>query len=701
MLEETTVFESFEVSLPNEVVMRTSGKLLCSYPGPAIAVPHRIVGDPRFRKELANFLVHMNVDDLDSTSITVKAGLGPPDTRDTPHPRFITQLLTEILRGVGQAADVTRIQKRIADDVIWKSALKPWRRSPLWLVIRVAMQTSLYSPTDGHSQYKSFMAFLMANILQRALTMEFPSDLIFCMRAKVSRRLYKMGSVAPDVVLRTVRDAGIAAENLLQKRWSKVQKDQTVSPRWDPEALDITADTHLSLLNSKRYLSQVLQDSFPRHSSDSFCPNHYPRFPAEHIFDTSHDSLPNSFEKNGHIALADFERGVQDHLDQWVDNNLRDPSGCVAIKACIDKYTDAALKAYASNPECLSIMLLTVFDLWVGLDRMVIEQCPLLRQYSPDIPRRLLEPLLLRKPKSFERLRFIELYIRERHDRALLGSVFDDIGSDSFAVRYFESSEEHQYILLQIERDAKRKREARIEELNDLNDRHRALEKQAASRDHEYRVDNRGWESHAPWCTKCSLIAQARNLKIDVYEWPLPQSRLEAKTVVFELSSPLAFSVWRATTYKILRDICNMKPPREYAQEELRGYKALQAYQTNQASRITLASTKKSFLVSHYRQRSIPADAGDVCVNHGLHWRFVIAYYELCLFKVKFICILLDSLTIQGANGPARCFQLAASVPIALSKFRRAFTAAYSMRSILLPIHPTKYYPSNQNALEN
>ena len=632
MLEETTVFESFEVSQPNEIVMRTSGKLLCSYPGPAIAVPCRIVEDPHFRKELANFLVHMNVDILDSTLITVKAGSESLEIRDTPHPRYITQLLTEILRGVGQAADVTRIQKRIADDVIWKSALKPWRRSPLWLVIRVAMQTSLYSPTDGHSQYKSFMAFFMANILQRALTMEFPSDLIFCMRAKMSRRLYKLGSVAPDVVLQTVRNAGIAAENVLQKRWSEVQDGQSVSPRWDPEALDITADTRLSLSNSKLYLSKVLQDSFPRHSSDSFSPDHYPRFPAEHIFDTSRDGLPNAFEKNGHIALADFERGVQDHFDQWVNNNLRDPSGCEAIKTCIDKYTDAALKAYHSNPEYLSIMLLTVFHLWVGLDRLVIEQYPLLRQYSPGIPCRLLEPLLLRKPKSFERLRSIESYIRERHGRALLGSVFDGISSDSFAVRYFESSAEHQSIRLRIEQDAGRQRQAKIEELNGLNDRHRALERQAASWDHEYGFNG----YHYPWfCSKCSLTRQAENLKINVYEWPLPQSSLEAKTVVFELSLPLAFSVWRATTYKILRDICNMQSlPQEDAQSELSSYQALQAYQTNQVSQITLASTTKSFLVSHYRQRNIPADAADVCFNHGLRWRFVIAYYELCLINL-------------------------------------------------------------------
>ncbi|KAG1837186.1 hypothetical protein DFJ58DRAFT_846617 [Suillus subalutaceus] len=58
-------------------------------------------------------------------------------------PRYITELLTGILRGLGSIADVPRIRKRIGDDVLWNNTKLPWRRSPLWLVIRVALQTTL------------------------------------------------------------------------------------------------------------------------------------------------------------------------------------------------------------------------------------------------------------------------------------------------------------------------------------------------------------------------------------------------------------------------------------------------------------------------------------------------------------------------------------------------------------------------------
>jgi hypothetical protein len=56
-------FEVFEVSL-RSAVLEAEGKLLCSYPGPAIQIPADIFMDKCFLRELSSFLVQMNVDDL-------------------------------------------------------------------------------------------------------------------------------------------------------------------------------------------------------------------------------------------------------------------------------------------------------------------------------------------------------------------------------------------------------------------------------------------------------------------------------------------------------------------------------------------------------------------------------------------------------------------------------------------------------------
>ncbi|KIM42884.1 hypothetical protein M413DRAFT_10304 [Hebeloma cylindrosporum] len=127
-LQDSMVFEVFEVSPPPEAVMTVQGKLICSYPGPAVELPRDVAQDPAFVEQLVSFLMHMDIDRLrGAEATTVKAGSQVPETRGTTHPRYISQLLIMILRGMGKEATVNRITKRIADDVCWHNAEKPWR----------------------------------------------------------------------------------------------------------------------------------------------------------------------------------------------------------------------------------------------------------------------------------------------------------------------------------------------------------------------------------------------------------------------------------------------------------------------------------------------------------------------------------------------------------------------------------------------
>jgi len=46
-----------------------------------------------------------------------------------------------------------------------------------------------------HVRYKSFMLFFMSHVLKRALEASLPSDTLFMMTAKISRRALKIGAV--------------------------------------------------------------------------------------------------------------------------------------------------------------------------------------------------------------------------------------------------------------------------------------------------------------------------------------------------------------------------------------------------------------------------------------------------------------------------------------------------------------------------
>ena len=115
---DVTVYAAFELSLQANPVIMTRGMLLCSYPEPAIEIPNAVFGDEVFRSELANFLVCMNEDILDTTTGNLVLDPTAFERCDTTDPRHITELLTGILRAVGRPATaVVRVTKRIGDDV--------------------------------------------------------------------------------------------------------------------------------------------------------------------------------------------------------------------------------------------------------------------------------------------------------------------------------------------------------------------------------------------------------------------------------------------------------------------------------------------------------------------------------------------------------------------------------------------------------
>ncbi|KAG8957905.1 hypothetical protein FRC03_009696 [Tulasnella sp. 419] len=632
---ESVIFELFEVSPPNEAVMTVKGRLLRSFPDPVIQIPRTVFDDPVFQTELARFLAAMDVDTLDSTPISMKSQSGVPEVRDTPHPRYITQLLTEILRGMGGAVEVPRVTKRIRDDILWSDAYKPWRRSAVWLVLRVALQTTLVRQSSGLQIYKAFIAYLHAEILNGCLTLDLPSYLIACMQRKLARRMSKLSNAAPPLH-QFVQGSMARAQGLLHQRWEAAQHAQATSlgSTWAPAALDIPADTVLSLHNSRDYLQRALNDALPMKPSSAFTPQHSHRiFGTSNFIKSSSEKLTAAFKsKDNFTALADFERAVLTDLKDWSSSNLYSSDGCVSVATCITEYWSTASKSYSSNPELLSTMLLTLFKLWVELDRMTVAQCPLLAEFSPEIHCDLLQSLLLRTSDTIEAFEYVEEYLKSRHRNAVTSQsvLSSGTGKESFAVQYFDKDRPLQVLKDHIEETARSRRDAKLEELRTLKERHRNMMRSAQESEHKYaeKKDKNGQtiRVNAKKCPRCKLEKQAQEMKINLYEWPLPQDPYKAKIVIFELDAPPPFVVWRDITYMFLRQICipdSPSFPKKPHHMQLSKYTPLSGHRflPGTPPRLVLASTKKSFNKCHYKAQNVSAATeASVCVRHGLEW---------------------------------------------------------------------------------
>lgn len=90
--EKTTVFEVFEVSPLSTDVVTTKGKLIRSFPGPAIEVPNATVESQEFRDEFASFVVQMDIDILEETVTKTKTKTGYREEKSTADPKYISEV---------------------------------------------------------------------------------------------------------------------------------------------------------------------------------------------------------------------------------------------------------------------------------------------------------------------------------------------------------------------------------------------------------------------------------------------------------------------------------------------------------------------------------------------------------------------------------------------------------------------------------
>ena len=617
--------EVFEVLPPSSAVMSAKGKLLCSYPGPAIQVPADTFTNGSFLRELSSFLVQMDVDVLDSASTAYKAGSIVREVRESAHPRYISELLVGILRGFGQPAVVDRITKRIGDEVLWDDAYTPWRRSPLWLILRVSLQTSL----RVSNMYKTFMLYFHSYLLRNSLCRNFPSELLYAMTAKIARRLSKLRLVVSHHVYDFVHNIAKATEALLQQRWSNFQAIASLSPPWVPETLNPVADTAISLDIAYSHLKTMIDPTLRTRSQIQFTPSDVPRLDNTSDFKQFTEArLAKAIAKDGRIALADFELSIEQHLGSWAAASLHNSDSLEVIASCIEQYFSGAKDLYGTNAEDNSIMTLTLLDLWVAMDIFAIQLCPLLKQHSPEIPARFPHPLLLHRSRALKRASFIEEYLCRRHAEAPnVASIFSNTASESsFSVQYFRTSESLQHLYNDISTRAHEERAEKRAELATLNQQAYSLSKQASTLDHERIKDTLGNEIHSGICKKCKLEQQSKSLTIHAHEWPLPSSTLQAQQAVFELSPPPAFSIWRDTTYLVLRDLgmSDVADSLDQPKLLLHAFSGLSPWAVTRKSRsrITVGSTTKSFFDNtHYRTVRIPAEESSVLLNNGLSLR--------------------------------------------------------------------------------
>lgn len=422
-------------------------------------------------------------------------------------------MLSTILEANGARNHPSLIRKHIRDDVCWKNAERPWRRSPMWLILRVAIQSHLmkrHGADLGRFYYKSLLAVSFAGLLSDWIQCMSPDSIAFA-RSKFGRRIAKLdqdsrSSPSPlqsrlchvfrsleSLWSRTLQ----SANGMIEREWSKYKRTTKrqipqLSQTAEPRALQ------LSLPNSSPHLDQVLREW---HTG---LPSVNPRKTQQPL--AMSVEFSEFIEKN--LTFAKFEKRVRD-LSKVPFKALepsRDTSeACVDLSSQIRKYLDLVAESYDFDPLQKSQMILTVFDLWVQMDRRATCLYPTLLEYHTGFSAGSLDVLLLPDYEDMERLQRVQEYISRRNEHCdNKNPVFHNPRKNCFAERYFECTPHLQEVFEEIQDWSSEQQEIREADWREKSAQYEKLSTEIAGLSCIYVVndDDFGRLMHAPSCHK-------------------------------------------------------------------------------------------------------------------------------------------------------------------------------------------------------
>ncbi|KAL4873947.1 hypothetical protein BDV12DRAFT_191814 [Aspergillus spectabilis] len=640
------IFEAFEISPTAEQTLAAKGALQWDFPGTAVSVPCNVFDDHYFQENLASFLEKASIEPLEQFAVKVrKAGTQISEARNTVDPAIVTQFLMTLLEANGEHVEMPVLRKRVKDDVCWDKAKLPWRRSPFWLTLRVCVQRLLYlhlGSEVGRMQYKAMMCLFLARLLNDC-TGELSSENYQLLKVKLCRRLAKLDTEKEDLsITRQAANAYIhvlkqiepfcarAIDNAtaaMKNEWNIWKMESGRRVRKLPSRAD-PSDFRLTLPNSIAYIREILK---PRQHHSSQTKDLDPRLLADITAKSTTEQFAALTKTYSLLADREAEIELNPFATPLTKRELE--KECITLASSIMDYIKTVGNAYDGDPEQTSLFILSIFDMWVAMDKCATAAYPLLKDYHPWFRSDIFDILLLIRWRNLKHLQAIQTHLRSRCTQANRGemTIFADPEPGCFADQYFDSPEAVtlrtlQLLIVESSSDSKERKMRELREINETFDE--LTEKLKVSsctllRNPDGSHDIRG-------CKHCYYMRYRRRLEIGIHEDFLPmdpESAIQQKAIIFELRIPRALAAYREATWTIVNTLFPVTDCSATARPEmlLADYSPLRMYSCNHNDVcFSLASHTKSFHGTHYRWRRFPAASSDILLPHGLRY----SYYD-------------------------------------------------------------------------
>lgn len=325
----------------------------------------------------------------DALPTSRKAGHDVTETRDVANDSFVSEWLCASLSNrssaVASNADFPQITKKIRDEIVYDKGDKPFRRSGMWMTIKIFLQLNLcieYGEIEGTVRYKALLLEAMCKMSKVWLRSDFADiniDLAMQMLAKIARRNEKLNRFAANfgeivepikkTVIETIKDVRSKIDLQFQ---NLIARDELVASYEPLTNVDFESHIVHTIPQLKSYTQKRIHfqpakseiDNFPRPETIARHRENNIRFP-----DISLLSEPKSSEDKLNLALVDIEIWIAKHLETQCRS-----ADVSAIRKLTFAYSETAKAFYTGDPLGGSRMILSILKIIQVLDRIGIEK---------------------------------------------------------------------------------------------------------------------------------------------------------------------------------------------------------------------------------------------------------------------------------------------------------------------------------------
>ncbi|CAF4672381.1 unnamed protein product [Rotaria sp. Silwood1] len=321
--------------------------------------------------------------------------------------------------------------------------------------------------------------------------------------------------------------------------------------------------------------------------------------------------LTNHDEDSIGIVLTRAEIWIQYNLAAWIDSSLQSGKGDQTFEKLqnfYENYQNAALNWYYSknksiDPIGYSRFILTSLTIIRLIHKTLCEdgRFQRLKLHAIRIPNllELFEFLVLPNRNEMFQARTLYDYFQEFSKKTYPDLLSNIESRHSFGVQFADQSPEMNETLEKIQEQIEQDKKDKTEELNKAKKKYEELMKEVIDLKCECETDVKLYYKK---CDRCKFERTANNIKVDIYECPIPSERESALAVIFELQMPNEIRCYRDILW-LFANRPNPKPSHkmyEWLSSRPHGSKLAMFYKGPRDCKVQLLSAKQSLSETHY-----------------------------------------------------------------------------------------------------